>query len=566
MSPPPPLPPSGLSLEVLRRDHPDKYRRWVMIGAVASLLGYTASCVIFTVQQSWSAALASGDPFVVLVDVIAIGLLLGGRAPRLAALLILGAAFVDVHFSLLVLRMPTLVHLGMVVPAFVLTAGLLFGGHVAVAAGGLLALSVPATLWVAALRQPGMGLDDRAVVHFLVVLEVVLLATTALVSALLRTAAEVLEQHAQSEARSRALEAQLQHAQKLEALGLLAGGVAHDFNNLLTAIGGYASLVERSGDDHVRKLAGEILAAQRRGAALTRQLLAFARKDTAQPRPIDLSRSLSDLTALLRRAVGDSVQLHLEAEPGCTIVADPGHAEQVVLNLALNARDAMPEGGRLWIRSSVEHGHVRLEVEDEGVGMDDAVQARAFEPFFTTKSRDHGTGLGLSTVHGIVIDSGGQIELTSRVGHGTRFTLRWPRTALVPESDDAAAVVQLAGAERAVLLVDDNHGARSFVQRVLEGHGFRVVAASSAEEALSLTEARASPPDLLVSDVIMPGQSGPELAARLRQRWPSLRCLFVSGYLGDVALGEGFDPAKDLVRKPFTASQLLARIATKLET
>jgi signal transduction histidine kinase len=400
------LPPSGLSLEVLRRDHPERYRRWVMIGAIASLLGYSASCIVFTVQQSWSAALASGDPYVVMADVVALGLLFGGRA-RLAALLILCAAFVDVHFSLLVLRMPTLVHLGMVVPAFVLTAGLLFGGHVAVAAGALLALSVPATLWLAALRRPGMGLDDRAVVHFLVVLEVVLLATTALVAALLRTAADVLEQHAQSEARSRVLQTQLQHAQKLEALGLLAGGVAHDFNNLLTAIGGYASLVERAGDAHVRQLAGEIQAAQRRGAALTRQLLAFARKDTAQPRPIDLSRSLSDLTALLRRAVGDDVQIHLEAEPGCTIVADPGHIEQAMLNLALNARDAMPEGGRLWIRCSVERGYVRLEVEDEGVGMDEAVQARIFEPFFTTKSRDRGTGLGLSTVHGIVIDSGG---------------------------------------------------------------------------------------------------------------------------------------------------------------
>jgi signal transduction histidine kinase/ActR/RegA family two-component response regulator len=475
----------------------------------------------------------------------------------------LGAAFVDVHFSLLVLRMPTLTNVGLVVPAFMLTAGLLFGGHAAIAATCVLALSVPATLWVAALRQPGSGLDDPAVVRFLVVLEVVLWATTALVIAMLRTAAEILEQHRQSEARAHALQAQLLHAQKLEAVGRLAGGVAHDFNNLLTAISGYASVLEQSSDPHAREIGDEILSAQRRGATLTRQLLAFARKDTDQPRPMDLARTLADVAGLLRRALGEKVQVHVEAEPGCAIVADPGRIEQVLLNLGLNARDAMPRGGRLWIRCGLDAGRVRLEVQDEGVGMDEQVQARAFEPFFTTKGRERGTGLGLSTVHGIVGDSGGSIELQSRVGQGTLFVVRWPRAAFVPEAEGDSQI-ELDGAGRRVLLVEDNDGARAYVQRLLDERGFRVTAARSAEEAAVLCAQDDAAPDLVVTDVILPGLTGPDLVRELKERWPALRCVFVSGYLGDVPLGVGFDPATDLVPKPFTSSELLARIASKL--
>jgi signal transduction histidine kinase/CheY-like chemotaxis protein len=552
-----------ISLETLRRDHAHTYRRWVLVGLVVSLIGYTASCLIFVLQQSWAAALASGDPFVVLADLLALALVARGH-PRTGASVAVAAAFVDVHFSLIVLQMPTLANVGLVVPAFVLTAGLLFGGHVAISAALVLVISVPATLWVAALRRPGTGLDDPSVVRFLVVLEVVLWATTALVAILLRTAAQILEQHRESEARSRALQAQLLHAQKLEALGLLAGGVAHDFNNLLAAIAGYGSLLEQSSDPRARELGTEIVSTQRRGATLTRQLLAFARKDTAQPRPMDLERTLANLATLLRRAVGDQVQLHVESEPGCTIVADPGRIEQVLLNLAVNARDAMPEGGRLWIRCGVDGGRVRLEVEDEGVGMDEQVQARVFEPFFTTKGRDRGTGLGLSTVHGIVADSGGSIELHSRVRHGTRFIVHWPRAALVPEPAGDDAQVELDGAGRSVLLVEDNDGARVYFQRLLAERGFLVTAARSAEEATALLAPEAGPPDLVVTDVILPGLSGPDLIRELSSRWPSLRCLFVSGYLGDVALGAGFDAATDLVLKPFTASELLTAIAGKL--
>jgi signal transduction histidine kinase/CheY-like chemotaxis protein len=553
---------SDLSLESLRRDHASKYRRWVLIGLSVSLLGYVMSCVTFTVQRSWAAAVASGDAYVVLADLVAFALFFAGR-PRAAACLAVGAAFIDVHFSLFVLRMPALGNVGLVVPAFVLAGAILLGGHFALAVAGVLVVSVPATLWLSARVHPGTGLDDPNVVHYLIVLEVVLIATTALIVVLLRTAADILEEHREGEVRSLALQAQLQHSQKLEALGLLAGGVAHDFNNLLTAIGGYGALLGRSSDARARELGLEIVAAQRRGATLTRQLLAFARKDTPRPRSIDLSRALAELTELLRRAIGERVQLHVEAEPECPILADPGRIEQVVVNLAVNASDAMPDGGRLWIRCVKDGDRVRLEVEDEGVGIDEATQERIFEPFFTTKGRHRGTGLGLSTVHGIVTESGGSIELHSRIGHGTRFTLRWPRATLGP-IDEPVDATELLGAGRCVLWVEDNDGARDYVRGVLEERGFLVVSARSAEEALELTTKLHEAPDLVLSDVILPGLTGPELVAKLKQRWPSLRCLFVSGYVGDVALGAGFDPARDLVLKPFTSQELFARVAAKL--
>ena len=242
----------------------------------------------------------------------------------------------------------------------------------------------------------------------------------------------------------------------------------------------------------------------------------------------------------------------------------PGRIEQVVLNLVVNARDAMPGGGRLWVRCAGQGSRVRLEVEDEGVGMDEATKARVFEPFFTTKGRNHGTGLGLSTVHGIVVDSGGSIEIETELGHGTRFSVLWPRAALVAEREHVAPV-ELAGAGRSVLLVEDNAGARVFIQRLLRDCGFRVESAANAEKALALAAEHGTAPDLVLSDVVMPGLTGPQLVARLKQRWPALRALFISGYLGDVALGEGFDPATDLVPKPFSAGELLDRIAHKLE-
>jgi signal transduction histidine kinase/ActR/RegA family two-component response regulator len=553
--------PAGPSFETLHRYHLSQYRRWVLVGLVASLFGYSASVVSFTVNDSWHAALVAGDPFVVLALLVSLAALLRGY-PRLAAGLALGATFIDTHGSLFLLRMPTLATVGLVMPCFVLSTGLLFGGRIALWAAGVLLVSIPTTVWSASLVGNNPGLSDPAVRHFVVVVEAVVISVTALLMAFLYTFAEILEQHQAGEEQRRGLQAELQHAQKLEALGLLAGGVAHDFNNLLAAIGGYGSLLERSSDPKARDLGMQIVSAQQRGATLTRQLLAFARKDIPKPRPIDLARTLAGLTELLKRAVGPHTHLHIEAEPGCTIVADPGRIEQVAFNLAVNARDAMPEGGHAWIRCTKLEDLVTFEVEDEGVGMDDATRLRIFEPFFSTKGRN-GTGLGLSTVHGIVAESGGSIHAISRVGEGARFVIRWPRTALVPEVDSERPV-ELRGDGRTVLLVEDNDGARVYVERLLTDCSFRVLVARSTEEALSITAGATSPPALVLSDVILPGLTGPDLVARLRARWPSVPCLFVSGYVGDIALGPGFDPTHDLVPKPFTSNELLAHVARKL--
>jgi signal transduction histidine kinase len=555
--------PFDLSLEALRRDHPVEYRRWVLAGVLTSLIGYVTSCLVFAHQHGWRDVLTLADPFVALVDLVALALLYRNHM-RAAASLALAGTWADVHVSLLTLHLPQLTVTGLVVPVFVLAAGLLFGGRVAFVAAGALSVSVPTTLWLASTLKLGSGLGEPSMVYFVVVVEAVLLATTALLAAFLSSFAKILKQHEDSEAKRRELQAQLQHAQKLEALGLLAGGIAHDFNNLLTAIGGYGALLENSTDPRARAFGTEIVGTQRRGAALTRQLLAFARKDISQPEPMDLGSALGKMTGLLERAVGARVRLQLDCEPECTIVADRGRIEQVVLNLAVNARDAMPDGGMLWIRCEKTATEVRLEVADEGVGMDEATKSRLFEPFFTTKPRDQGTGLGLATVHGIVADSNGRIEVDSKLGRGTRFTLHWPRSVLAPAAEDALPV-QLSGAQRLVLLVEDNDGARSFVQRLLLNRGFRVEAARSADEALERVAGSASAPDLVLCDVIMPGRSGPELVAQLKSRWPGLRCLFMSGYLGDVALGDGFDQTADLVAKPFTSAELLARIARKLE-
>jgi len=556
-----PASPSGQLFETLHRYHLSQYRRWVLVGLIVSLFGYSASVISFTVNDSWHAALVAGDPFVVVALLVSLACLHRGR-PRLAAGLALAATFIDTHGSLFLLRMPTLATVGLVMPSFVLSTGLLFGGRVALWAAGVLLVSIPTTIWSASLLHINPGLADPEVRHFVVVVEAVVIAVTGILMAFLNTFAEILEQHHAGEERRRRLQAELQHAQKLEALGLLAGGVAHDFNNLLAAIGGYGSLLGRSSDPRARELGTQIVSAQQRGATLTKQLLAFARKDIPKPRPIDLARTLAGLTELLKRAVGSQTQLHIEAEPDCTIVADPGRIEQIAFNLAVNARDAMPEGGRVWIRCMKSADQVTFEVEDEGMGMDEATRLRIFEPFFSTKGRN-GTGLGLSTVHGIVADSGGSIHVVTSVGQGTRFVIRWPRTALVPAAD-SERTVELRGEGRTVLLVEDNDGARLYVEELLADRGFRVLVAPSAEEALSIAAGATSPPALVLSDVILPGLTGPDLVARLRARWPLVPCLFVSGYVGDLALGPGFDPTHDLVPKPFTPNELLAHLARKL--
>jgi two-component system cell cycle sensor histidine kinase/response regulator CckA len=368
-----------------------------------------------------------------------------------------------------------------------------------------------------------------------------------------------------AETRAGELQEQLQHAQKLEAVGRLAGGIAHDFNNLLTAIGGFGSLVALSSDAKARGYGQEIVAAQKRGAALVRQLLAFARKDVVQPRPMDVAAALSEMSVLLERLIGERVELVVEAHGLCPIMADPGRFEQVILNLAANARDAMPGGGKVVIACEADAKTVTLRVSDTGVGIAPEMRSRIFEPFFTTKARSKGTGLGLSTVHGIVTDSGGSIEVESEPGQGTRFTIRWPRSFLLADRHGSSQSFRaVTGAGLSILLVEDDAQARTYVTQLLTGHGYKVEVACDAEDALQRAEGRAAPPDLLLSDVVMPGLSGPELARKLADRWPGLRTLFMSGYLGDIAERDGIDPVADLIAKPFSGRDLLERIDRKL--
>jgi signal transduction histidine kinase len=555
--------PFDLSLEALRRDHPDEYRRWVLVGILVSLFGYAASSVWLASNHGYVHLMRVSDPYQVVADLVALGLLVRGR-PRAAGVIPIVGVLFDLHHSLLTLSWPLLGSAGLIAPAFLLATGLLFGGRAAFAATGGLMISVPLTLWLAQVTGLGPGLDIPGVGHFLLALEAVIVATMALLAAFLRSFAQVLHQSQESEQRARDLQARLQHAQKLEALGLLAGGVAHDFNNLLTAVGGYGALLSSSTDARAREFGGEIVTVQQRGASLVRQLLAFARKDLTQPVPMDLASTLQDAVGLLKRLVGGRVRIDVAAQAGCAIVADPGRVEQVIINLAINARDAMPDGGTLTLRCAASEHEVKLEVEDTGVGMDESVKARVFEPFFTTKPRHQGTGLGLSTVHGIVTEARGSIEIESEPGRGTRFVVRFPKSPLVLEAERAASEqTTLEGRNRRIVLVEDHDGARNYVRQLLEDHGFDVAAACDGAEALHLAE-HTYAPALVLTDVLMPGMTGPELIVRLQARWPGVPCLFMSGFLGDIALGPGFDPRNDLLAKPFTAGELLDRIARKL--
>jgi signal transduction histidine kinase/CheY-like chemotaxis protein len=555
--------PLDLTLEALRRDHPDEYRRWVLVGIVVSLVGYGASCIWLASHHGLTWLMRVTDPYMVIADIVALGLLARGY-PRAAGLVPLAGVLVDLHYSLLTLSWPLLGSAGLIAPALVVATGLFFGGRAAFQASAGLMVSAPLTVWLGSFTGLGPGIHVPGIGHFLLAFEAVIVGVTAMLAAFLRSFAQVLHQSQQSEQRARDLQMQLQHTQKLEALGLLAGGVAHDFNNLLTAVGGYGALLASSSDPRAREFGGEIVSMQRRGASLVRQLLAFARKDLAQPTPMDLGRTLQGTTSMLERLVGERIRVDMDAQAGCAIVADPGRIQQVIINLASNARDAMPEGGTLTLRCTASEHAITLEVEDTGHGMDESTKARVFEPFFTTRDRHQGTGLGLSTVHGIVTESHGSIEIDSQLGRGTRFIVRWPRSPLVLEADSAPPEhAILEGLNRRIVLIEDHDGARNFVKQLLEDRGFDVAVARDGEEAMHLAE-NTYAPALVLSDVLLPQTTGPELIVRLRARWPAVPCLFMSGFLGDIALGHGFDPHKDLVAKPFTASELLERIASKL--
>jgi two-component system, cell cycle sensor histidine kinase and response regulator CckA len=381
------------------------------------------------------------------------------------------------------------------------------------------------------------------------------------------------------------LEQELRQAQKMEAIGQLAGGVAHDFNNLLSVILGYTVLAIDGlpATDPLRPDLEEIAKAARRASELTRQLLAFSRKQVLKPRILDLNQVVTGLERMLRRVVGDavSVSIHRAADLGRTL-ADPGQIEQVLMNLIVNARDAMPTGGALSIDTrnaeldaayaSERHGvnpgsYVVLSVSDTGVGMDETTRARIFEPFFTTKDQGKGTGLGLSTVWAIAHQSGGHVEAHSAPGRGTTLTLYLPRTTGEVEEvrPEAPAPLTLRGTET-VLLVEDDEQVRCLVRDVLRRNGYHVLEAQNGGEAFLISEQHRSLVHLLLTDVVLPRMSGRELADRLRHQRPELRVLYVSGYTQDSVIDQGvLETDAPFLSKPVMPDDLLRQVRAVLD-
>jgi two-component system, cell cycle sensor histidine kinase and response regulator CckA len=380
----------------------------------------------------------------------------------------------------------------------------------------------------------------------------------------------------------RSLEQQLLHAQKMEAVGRLAGGVAHDFNNLLTVILGFSelALAQVGPADPMREALAQISESGQRAAALTRQLLAFSRKQVLQPQVVDLSALVVGIKKMLERLIGEDVELVTALDPALRPVkVDPAQYEQIIVNLAVNARDAMPHGGRLTIETAnVEldpsYAHKRIGVQpgsyvmtaisDSGIGMDEATQSRIFEPFFTTKPSGKGTGLGLSIVYGIVKQSGGEIWLYSEPGKGTTFKIYLPPTA--GAVDEAAGELELdAPGTGTVLVVEDEEPVRSLIRRSLEGAGYEVLEAASADEALRVSQARAGTIDLMITDVIMPGRSGRELAKALESARPGMRVLYISGYTDTIIQHGVLEEGIAFLAKPFTPRSLVRKVRAVLE-
>jgi PAS domain S-box-containing protein len=380
----------------------------------------------------------------------------------------------------------------------------------------------------------------------------------------------------------RHLQALLTQAQKMEAIGHLAGGVAHDFNNVLTAILGYGNLVlEEVSDPRLRDEVLEILRAGESAAALTRQLLAFSRRQVMQPAVVSLNRVVAGVEKMLRRLISEDIDLVTTLHPGLDSVrVDSAQFEQVIVNLALNARDAMPDGGRLTVETnmidldeeycrehpSVKPGrHVVLSVTDTGTGMDAETQARLFEPFFTTKGQGRGTGLGLAMVYGIVKQSEGHIYVYSEPGRGTTFKIYLPSVEEPAAATVKPAPPELAGGVETILIVEDDDAARKLASRVLKRLGYGVLTAGGGEEALRLLEARTETVNLLISDVIMPGMTGPELAQRVSTTHPEMRVLFTSGYSDDAIIRHGvLAPGTLFMQKPYTPAVLARKVREAL--
>jgi two-component system, cell cycle sensor histidine kinase and response regulator CckA len=382
----------------------------------------------------------------------------------------------------------------------------------------------------------------------------------------------------------RSLEEQLRQSQKMEAIGLLAGGVAHDFNNLLTAILGFSGFLRDSlaGDDERIGDVDEIRRAAERAATLTRQLLAFGRKQILAVRVLHLGDVLAELTPMLRRLLGESIDLTTTVGNRGLLKADPGQLQQVIVNLAVNARDAMGDAGRLTLATtdvvldamftrrhpSASPGpHVMLTVTDTGSGMDAETQKRIFEPFFTTKPQGHGTGLGLATVYGIVQQSGGSIWVDSEPGRGTTFTVCLPTTAETGESLEAASAVAVPnGGSETILLVEDEALVREFVFKVLSRRGYAVHPFADPVHAIAYARAQTAPIDLVLSDVVLPDMSGPTMAAEIVGRHPEARTLFMSGYADTAIIQQGvIDPGARFVAKPFSADRIAQKVREAID-
>ncbi|HVO12240.1 MAG TPA: PAS domain S-box protein [Vicinamibacteria bacterium] len=394
---------------------------------------------------------------------------------------------------------------------------------------------------------------------------------------------EVITERKRAEEERKALENQLQQAMKMEAVGRLAGGVAHDFNNLLTAIMGNADLALRHlqpGDPQYHRLR-EINAAAESAAALTRQLLAFSRKQVIEPRVLDVNTLVSRLEKLLRRLIGEDVDLSLDLEAVLPAVrVDAGQFEQVLVNLVVNARDAMPGGGRLSVETKrvalgeefcAQHGllrpgdYVALVVSDTGHGMSDEVKRHLFEPFFTTKTRDRGTGLGLATIFGIVKQAGGAIEVRSDLGRGTRFEIVLPAVEAQPEPA-ATGNAELPRGTGTVLLVEDDAAVRRLARDVLTGIGYQVMEAADGTQALARLEQHVGAVDLLLTDVVMPGMNGRELRDRVLALHPRARVLFASGYTDNIIAHHGsLDPGVEFIAKPYTPGGLARKVRDVLQ-
>ncbi|HEX2911431.1 MAG TPA: PAS domain S-box protein [Chloroflexia bacterium] len=397
-----------------------------------------------------------------------------------------------------------------------------------------------------------------------------------------RDITEQLQAHSQLQQR----EEQLRQAQKMEAVGQLAGGIAHDFNNLLTAIMGYTEMA-LTGLDPAQTLHGDLKEIERaveRAASLTRQLLAFSRRQVMQPVKLNLNETLQEISKLLRRLIGENIELKVAPfSRNACIKADPGQLEQVILNLAVNARDAMPAGGTLALETSnviLDEAYVRrnpevkagryvlLTIRDSGCGMDEKVLSHIFEPFFTTKEVGKGTGLGLSTVYGIIKQSEGHIEVESRPGEGSSFKIYLPEVEVREDLSRAKASPSqnLPHGSETVLLVEDEEGVRKLLTKVLQRYGYKTLVASNGSEALLKCEQTRPKVDLLITDMVMPQMSGPELAQHMAALYPDLKILFMSGYTEQEVFRQvRLDEKRGFVQKPFTTEEVVRKIRSILD-